>query len=61
MGTPRLKSKIPMEITAIEMAEAFGQWPGDIMERRGSLRWMAWYKLYHAQLNKAREKLSEKK
>lgn len=41
---------IPIWISALQMAEAWGIPPWEIMERSGSLRWMARWKFYREQV-----------
>lgn len=50
----------PAWLTAIQLAEAWGQHPQDIMERKGGVLWAARYVVYHKALAKAQKALSKK-
>jgi hypothetical protein len=47
-------------VTALQLAEAWGQHPEDIMTRRGGLKWARRYVVYHEQLAKAKKNAEKK-
>ena len=56
----RYGSAGPTWLTALQLAEAWGQHPEDVMTRRGGLKWAARYIVYQKALDKVRKMTSKK-
>lgn len=50
---------VPMWVGVLQMAEEWGMYPGDLMEKEGSLMWSARWAFYKKQVRWVKEEQSK--